>query len=74
MGADAGEIVLLEKSQKGTRDAASNWDRDWQEHVKNQGYQMGFSSKSLFRQEGHQVSGMTHDNSDRTADGTHKTK
>ena len=23
------------KSMYGTRDAASNWERDWQEHVRN---------------------------------------
>ena len=44
----------------GTRDVASNWERDWQGHVKNWGYQLELSSKILFRQERHQVSGMTH--------------
>ena len=32
MGADAGEIGLLTKSVYGTRDAASIWERLWQEH------------------------------------------
>ena len=35
-------------SMYGTRDAASNWERDWQEHVRNWGFQLGLSSKNLF--------------------------
>ena len=31
-GIDAGKIGLLKKMY-GTRDAASNWERDWHEHV-----------------------------------------
>ena len=34
MGADGGKIGLLQKSMYGTRDAASNWERDLQEHIK----------------------------------------
>ena len=34
MGANAGKIGLLKRSMYGTRDAASNWERCWQEHVK----------------------------------------
>ena len=30
-----GKIGLLKRSIYGTRDAASNWERDWQEHGKN---------------------------------------
>ena len=60
MGADAGKFGLLMKSMYGTRDAACNWERRWQEHVKSWGFQLGLSSKNLFRQERHQVSGMTH--------------
>ena len=37
MATDAGEIGLLKKSMYGTRDAASNWERDWQHHVKKLG-------------------------------------
>ena len=44
----------------GTRDAASNWEDDWQEHCKSLGYQLELSSKNLFRHEGHEDSGMTH--------------
>ena len=29
MGTDAGKVGLMKKSMYGTRDAASNWDRDW---------------------------------------------
>ena len=39
MGTDAGKVRLLKKSMYGTRDAASNWERDWQEHVRNWGFQ-----------------------------------
>ena len=60
MGAGAGEIGLLNKSMYGTRDAASNWERCWQEHVESWGCQLGLSSKNLFRQERNQVLGMTH--------------
>ena len=35
MGTDAGKVGLMQKSMYGTRDAASNWERDWQENVKN---------------------------------------
>ena len=34
MGTDAGKLGLIKKSMYGTRDAASDWERDWQEHVK----------------------------------------
>ena len=44
----------------GTRDAASNWDRDWQEHVKKWGFQLGLSSKNLFHHKENRVSGLTH--------------
>ena len=56
--ADASKIVLLKKIMFGTRDAASNWERDWQERVKRWGFLLGLSSKNLYRQERHQVSGM----------------
>ena len=49
-----------EKSMCGTRDGASNWERVWQEHVKSWSFQFGLSSKNLFHQERHQVSGMSH--------------
>ena len=48
MGTDAGKVGLMKKSMYGTRDAASNWERDWQEHVQNWGFQLGLSSKNLF--------------------------
>ena len=44
----------------GTRDAASNWERDWQEHVKNWGFQMGPSSKKTCFTTENRVSGLTH--------------
>ena len=48
MGTDAGKVGLMKKSMYGTRDAASNWERDWQENVKNWGFQLGLSSMNLF--------------------------
>ena len=55
MGADAGKIGLRNKSMYGTRDAASNWERDWQEYVKSWGFQLGFSSKNLYHRKGIKV-------------------
>ena len=49
-GTDAGKVGLMKRSMYGTRDAASNWERDWQEHVRNWGFQLGLSSKNLFHQ------------------------
>ena len=40
MGADVGKIGLLKKSMYGTRDAASNWECDWEEHVKSRGFRL----------------------------------
>ena len=37
MGTDAGKVGLMKKSMYGTRDAASNWERNWQENVKTWG-------------------------------------
>ena len=34
-GKDEGKIGLLKKNMYGTRDAASNWERDWQGHLEN---------------------------------------
>ena len=48
------------KSMYGTRDAASNWERDLQEHVRNLDFQLGLSSKKLYHHEGNRVSGLTH--------------
>ena len=50
----------MKKSMYGTEDAASNWERDWQEHVKSWCFQLGLSSKNLFHHGRNQVSGMTH--------------
>ena len=60
MGTDAGKVGLMKKSMYGRRHAASNWERDWQEHVKNWGFQLGLSSKNLFHQVENRVSGLTH--------------
>ena len=47
VGTDAGK-GLMKKSMYGTREVASNWERGWQENVKNWGFQLGLSSKNLF--------------------------
>ena len=60
MGADRGKVGLMKKSMYGSRDAASNWERDWQENIKKWGFQLGLSSKNLFHHKEHQVSGLTH--------------
>ena len=60
MGANARKVGLMKKSMYGTRDAASNWERDWQEHVRNWGFQLGLSSKNLFQHKENRVSGLTH--------------
>ena len=46
-GTDVRNVGLMKKSMYGKRDAASNWERDWQEHVENWGFQLGLSSKNL---------------------------
>ena len=60
MGTDSVKIGLMKKSMYGTRDAASNWERDWQEHVKKWGFQLGLSSKNLFHHKENRVSGLIH--------------
>ena len=60
MGIDAGKVGLMKKSMYGTSDAASNWERDGQEHVRNWGFQLGLSSKILFHHKEIRVSGFTH--------------
>ena len=60
MGTDAGKVGLMKKSTYGTGDAASNWERDWQEHVRNWRFQPGLSSKNLFHHKEDRVSGLTH--------------
>ena len=60
IGTDAEKIGLMKKSMYGTRDAASNWERDWQEHVKDLGFRLGLSSKNLFHHEEDRISGLTH--------------
>ena len=47
-GKDKGNIGLLKKSMYGTRDAACNWERYWQGHLENWGYELERSSRSLF--------------------------
>ena len=60
MGTDAGKVGLMKKSMYGTMDAASNWECDWQEDVRNWGFQLGPSLKDLFHHRESRVSGLTH--------------
>ena len=60
MGTDVGKVGLMKKSMYGTRDAASNWERDWQGHARNWGFHLGLSSKNLFHHKENRVSGLTH--------------
>ena len=60
VGTCAGKIGLMKKSMYGTRDADSNWERDWQEHVKSYSFQLGLSSKNLFHRGRNRASGITH--------------
>ena len=46
-----GEIGLLKKNMYGTRDAASNWERDWQGHLENRGLRAGAQFKELVPQQ-----------------------
>ena len=41
MGTDAGKVGLMKNGMYGTKKAASNWERDWQEHVRNWGISTG---------------------------------
>ena len=56
---DGGKIGLLKKSMYGSRDAASNWEKDWQGYLENWGYELGRRSRSLFRKK-KKTSGLTH--------------
>ena len=60
IGTVAGRIGSMKKSMCGTRDAASNCERDLQEHVKDWGFRLGLSSKNLFRHKDDGISGLTH--------------
>ena len=60
MGTDAGKVRLMKNSLYGTRDAASNWERDWQEHVRSWGFQLRLSLKNLFHHGRNRISGLTH--------------
>ena len=60
MGADARKVGLIKKSMYGTRDAASNWERDWQGHIQKWGFELGPSSKNSFHHKEDRVSGLTH--------------
>ena len=50
----------FEKDRVWHTDAASSWERDWQDHIKSWRYQLELCSKNMFRHEEHRVSGTTH--------------
>ena len=56
-GKDKGKIGLLKKSMYCARDAASNWERDWQGHVANWGYELVRISRNLFHNNKRKTSG-----------------
>ena len=60
MGTDAGKVGLMKKSMYRTRDAASNWERDWQEPVRNWGLQLGRSFEESVSPQGNRVSCLAH--------------
>ena len=41
------QMCLRKKSTHDTLDAARNWERDWQEHVKSCSFQLGLGSKGM---------------------------
>ena len=43
-----------------TEDAANNWERDWQGHLENWGYELARSSRSLLHTKTRNTSGVTH--------------
>ena len=57
---DRGKIGLLKQSMYGTRGAASNWERDWQGHLENCGYELERSSRNLFRNKNRKTLVLTH--------------
>ena len=56
-GKHEGKIGLLKKSMYGTRDAASNWERDWQGPLENWGCELGRSSRNMFHNKKKENSG-----------------
>ena len=60
LGKDKGNIGLLKKCMLGTRHAESNWERDWQGHLENWGYELERSSRILFHNKKWKTSGLTH--------------
>ena len=57
---DVRKIGPLKKSMYGTRDAASNWENKWQRHLGSWNYELGRSSRNLFRNKKERTSGLTH--------------
>ena len=57
-GKDEGKIGLLKNSMYG--DAACNWERDGQGHLERWGYELGRSSRNLFRNKKKKTAGLTH--------------
>ena len=59
-GRDEGTIGLVKRSMYGTRNAASNWERDWQGHLESWGYELERSSRHLLHNKKRKTSGLTH--------------
>ena len=54
------EIGMLRKSMYGTRDTASNWEGDWQNHMQNRGTSWRQIPQHVNHDEGNISSGMSH--------------
>ena len=59
-GKEKGKVGSLQKSMYGTRDAASNCERDWQGHLENRGCELRRSPRNLFHNKERKPSGLTH--------------
>ena len=59
-GKDNGKFGLLKKSMYGTRDAASNWERDWQGHLEHWDYELERRSSNLFHHKKRKICGLIH--------------
>ena len=61
LSADVGEAGLMKKSMYGSRHVASNWKRDWQDHVQHWRPTFGISPKNPLRHKEDRMSGATHE-------------
>ena len=60
LSADAGKAGLMKKSMHGSRHVASNWKRDWQDHVQHWRSTFGIDQKNPLHHKEDRMSGVTH--------------